>query len=161
MRKFNLPVRLKMNYSFFKYHALGNDYIVIDPQFCDLPMTERAIKLTCDRNKGVGSDGILYGPLKGEDGVVSLQIFNPDGSEAEKSGNGLRIFARYLKDAKYVQDDAFSISTKGGKVSVKVLDPQASIISIDMGKLSFQSRDIPVLGDPREVVGEFIEIKGK
>lgn len=150
-----------MKADFFKYHALGNDYIIIDPSFFDRSMEEDIIKLICDRNKGIGSDGILYGPLKDRDNVISVRIFNPDGSEAEKSGNGLRIFARYLKDAKYVVDDSFSISTMGGKVSVNIVDPQASVISIDMGKLSFQSQDIPVLGAPREVVEEELEIMGK
>lgn len=149
-----------MRADFFKYHALGNDYIVIDPNFFNLPINENAIKLICDRNKGIGSDGILYGPLRDENQVIWLRIFNPDGSEAEKSGNGLRIFAKYLKDAKYVVEDNFSIATKGGEVSVRIVEPQSRVISINMGKLSFQSRDIPVAGDNREVVEETLEVEG-
>jgi len=87
---------------FYKYHGLGNDYIVIDPKEFRIKLTPEKIKLICDRNFGAGSDGILYGPLfKGK--KISLKIFNPDGSEAEKSGNGIRIFSRYLADAGYVK----------------------------------------------------------
>ena len=86
---------------FHKYHALGNDYIVLDPR--DFPSWQRAptveqIRVICHRNFGVGSDGILWGPLPSTQSEFGLRIFNPDGSEAEKSGNGLRIFSRYLWD---------------------------------------------------------------
>ena len=77
---------------FFKYHALGNDYLVIDPKDLPAPLTEAQIKVICHRNFGVGSDGILLGPLPSDRAKFALRIFNPDGSEAEKSGNGLRIF---------------------------------------------------------------------
>jgi diaminopimelate epimerase len=73
---------------FYKYHALGNDYIVIDPNTVDFNLSEKAIKLICDRNFGVGFDGILYGSvITGE--KIKLRILNPDGSEAKKSGNGI------------------------------------------------------------------------
>ena len=102
---------------FYKYHALGNDYIVIDPAHFDIPMSRKNIRLICDRHYGVGSDGILSGPFfKGRE--ISLCIYNPDGSEAEKSGNGIRIFSRYLLEAQYVSDDIFSLRTKGGKVKI-------------------------------------------
>jgi len=74
---------------FYKYHGLGNDYLVIDPARFDVTLNRESIRLICDRNYGVGSDGILYGPLRAEDGSIRVRIFNPDGSEAEKSGNGL------------------------------------------------------------------------
>ena len=90
--------------NFFKYHALGNDYIVLDPKTFAPPLTPANIKLICHRNFGVGSDGILYGPLPSERAGFQLRIFNPDGSEAEKSGNGLRIFCRYLFEQKLVRE---------------------------------------------------------
>ena len=85
-----------MALEFSKYHALGNDYIVIDPKNLDSPLTAGRIQMICHRNFGVGSDGILLGPLPSKKARFALRIFNPDGSEAEKSGNGLRIFSRYL-----------------------------------------------------------------
>ena len=84
-----------MEVDFKKYHGLGNDYLVIDPNVQDVELTPEVVRLICDRNFGIGSDGILYGPLESDDGPA-VRIFNADGSEAEKSGNGLRIFAKYL-----------------------------------------------------------------
>ena len=107
---------------FYKYHALGNDYIVLDPQDQPLDLTQDRIKIICHRNFGIGSDGILLGPLPSQKAPFSLRIFNPDGSEAEKSGNGLRIFCRYLWDRKLVDKQPFPIETKGGLVQCLVLD---------------------------------------
>ena len=82
---------------FAKGHGLGNDYLVVNEADLPGPLTEAAIVKICDRNWGVGSDGILLlAPSARAD--FGLRIFNPDGSEAEKSGNGLRIFAKYLWD---------------------------------------------------------------
>ncbi|MBI4247074.1 MAG: diaminopimelate epimerase, partial [Candidatus Rokubacteria bacterium] len=82
---------------FVRGHGLGNDYLVIDQRDLPWPLAAGAIQRICDRNWGVGSDGILLlTPTARAD--FGLRIFNPDGSEAEKSGNGLRIFAKYLWD---------------------------------------------------------------
>ena len=80
-----------------KYHGLGNDYLVLDPNQNQIALQERHIERLCRRNFGVGADGILYGPVF-EDGKIKVSIFNPDGSEAERSGNGVRIFAKYLNN---------------------------------------------------------------
>lgn len=160
---------------FKKYHGLGNDYLVIDPSVRDVAMTQANIRLICDRNFGVGSDGILYGPIvarasspweHGQDGrattdnMPSLRIFNPDGSEAEKSGNGLRIFAKYLFEKQYVRSKNFKIKTLGGIVDVQVKDETANLIRINMGKVTFISDEIPVAGKRREVVNEPLDING-
>jgi len=148
-----------MGVDFKKYHGLGNDYLVIDPNVQDFEMTEANIRLICDRNFGVGSDGILYGPdLSGD--MPSLRILNPDGSEAEKSGNGLRIFAKYLFEKKYVPSKNFKIKTLGGIVDVQVKDDTAGLIRINMGKVTFISNEIPVAGDSREVVNEALDVNG-
>ena len=81
-----------------KYHALGNDYLVLDPSERSECLSENEIVRICHRNFGLGSDGILHGPFSSDKAEFGLRILNPDGSEAEKSGNGLRIFARYLRD---------------------------------------------------------------
>lgn len=103
-----------------KYHALGNDYIVIRPGELDRELVRYVIRLICHRNYGIGSDGILLGPLDSRSCDFGLRIFNPDGSEAEKSGNGLRIFARYLWDKGLVDDQRFTVETPGGVVSCQV-----------------------------------------
>jgi len=148
-----------MTVHFKKYHGLGNDYLVIDPNVRDFALTQANIRLICDRNFGVGSDGILYGPrLEGD--LPSLRIFNPDGSEAEKSGNGLRIFAKYLFERRYVKSKMFQIKTLGGVVDVQVQDDTAGLIRINMGAVTFISSEIPVAGEAREVVNEPLDIDG-
>ncbi|MBU4317556.1 MAG: diaminopimelate epimerase [Proteobacteria bacterium] len=146
---------------FSKYHALGNDYIVIHPDDLEgLVLDEEKIIRICHRNFGVGSDGILLGPMPSSDCDFGLRIFNPDGSEAEKSGNGIRIFARYLWDLGLVKEARFTLSTPGGAVMAQ-LSKNAKSIRVDMGKVSFQSDQIPVKGPCREVINETIIIDGK
>jgi diaminopimelate epimerase len=144
---------------FSKYHGLGNDYLIIDPRVHDVDLTPDAIRLICDRHFGIGADGILYGPAKGGSGW-SVRIFNPDGSEAEKSGNGLRIFAKYLYEKKYVNEKRFRIKTLGGMVEARIEDDAANLIRIKMGGITFLSTEIPVKGRQREVVDEEMEING-
>jgi diaminopimelate epimerase len=153
-------VRAKVvDWHFKKYHGLGNDYLVIDPRVYDVDLTPDTIRLICDRHFGVGADGILYGPLE-EQGGWGVRIFNPDGSEAEKSGNGLRIFAKYLYEKKYVSQKHFSIETLGGIVEAQIENDAANLIRIKMGRITFMSTEIPVKGKHREVVNEELEIKG-
>src|SRR5947208_4916927 len=140
---------------FFKYHALGNDYLVIDPQDWPSPPTPLQIKVICHRNFGVGSDGILLGPLPSDQAGFALRCFNPDGSEAEKSGNGLRIFSRYLWDRQRVKNEEFNIQAPGGVVKARVLD-DGKTVRVEMGQVSFRSDRIPVTGPPREVINETI-----
>lgn len=144
---------------FSKYHALGNDYIVIHPADVGTGLDQETIRRICDRNYGVGSDGILLGPLPSETSDFGLRIFNPDGSEAEKSGNGLRIFARALIDEAYTNNRAFTIETPGGAVACEVA-PDGRTVKVEMGQVSFDSREIPVAGPPREVLNETIEVDG-
>ncbi len=144
---------------FYKYHGLGNDYIVLDPSETSLDFTKKQIQLICHRNFGIGSDGILLGPIDTSQADFGLRIFNPDGSEAEKSGNGLRIFSRYLHDKKKIGTKPFTIHTAGGIVESRVHENN-EIITVQMGRVSFYSKDIPVSGPSREVINEIIEIHG-
>ena len=148
---------------FYKYHALGNDYIVLNP--ADFPTwkpapTVEQIRVVCHRNFGVGSDGILWGPLPSQQSEFGLRIFNPDGSEAEKSGNGLRIFSRFLWDQGLVRNPTFTVETPGGHVKTVIKDG-GKLLTIEMGRVSFDSAKIPVVGSPREVLGEKIKIQDR
>ena len=145
---------------FFKYHALGNDYLVMDPKDLESPLTETQIRAICHRNFGIGSDGILLGPLPSDEAKFALRIYNPDGSEAEKSGNGLRIFSRYLWDRQWVGDEEFSIQTPGGLVRSRVLDG-GKTVRVEMGQVSFWSDRIPVAGPRREVLNEKVIVGGR
>ena len=136
-----------------RYHGLGNDYLVYDPNKNELELNKANVEMLCNRNMGLGSDGILEGPFIGEK-HMSLRIWNPDGSVAEKSGNGVRIFAKYLKDAGYVQKKNYKLVTDGGLVEITYLNEDGSRLRISMGRLSFWSDEIPVTGERREVINE-------
>ena len=149
-----------MKIAFTKYHALGNDYIVVDPKALPAPLTTEQVKLICHRNFGVGSDGILLGPLPSTTAKCALKIYNPDGSIAEKSGNGVRIFSRYLWDIKFVGNEEFALQTDGGIFRSTVFDG-GKTVRVEMGKVSFDSEKIPVTGAKREVINETISVGGR
>lgn len=136
-----------------RYHGLGNDYLVYDLNKNKLDLNKANVERLCNRNMGLGSDGILEGPFIGEK-HMSLRIWNPDGSVAEKSGNGVRIFAKYLKDAGYVQKKSYKLITDGGSVEITYLNEDGSRLRISMGKISFISDQVPVTGERREVINE-------
>lgn len=140
---------------FYKYHALGNDYLVLDPKDAAALPTEEEIIRICHRNFGLGSDGILYGPNPSETAQFGLRIINPDGSEAEKSGNGLRIFTRYLYDSGHVHTEAFTVDTLGGVVTCEISEG-ADSITVDMGRVTF-GRDPQ---DSNAKTEETLQIKG-
>ncbi|MEQ8360652.1 MAG: diaminopimelate epimerase [Cytophagales bacterium] len=135
-----------MSFEFTKYQALGNDYIVIDSREKAFSPNEESVRRICDRHYGAGSDGILHGSIL-NGGWPELRIFNPDGSEAEKSGNGLRIFAHHLFIKGHVDQKNFKIKTASGLVDVKIENNSASLISINMGKASFSPEDIPLASE--------------
>lgn len=108
-----------------KSHGLGNDYLVADPAELPFAVSAARVRLLCDRHVGVGSDGLLV--LEGETG---LRIINPDGSEAEKSGNGIRIFARWLVSSGRISTSQFVVHTRGGSVPVTV---DGNLVTADMG----------------------------
>ena len=133
---------------FSKYHVLGNDYLVIDPTRTPFDPTPRIVQALCDRRLGIGSDGLLLGPLAAptDPEAFGLRIFNPDGTEAETSGDGLRIFARYLLEAGHAKDTGCRIDTLGGVSEVRFLAPDGSLVQVDMGRPSFRAADIPFTG---------------
>ena len=144
---------------FVRSHGLGNDYLVMDPASLSFELTPQNIVRICNRNIGVGSDGILA-LEKAKNSEARLRIYNPDGSEAEKSGNGLRIFSRYLWDKKRVRQNAFTLETPGGLVQAEVMD-QGKTVRVEMGRVSFWSDEIPVAGPRREVINEPIHLRGE
>ena len=146
---------------FFKYQALGNDYLVIDPAAtADRPLSAHQIRTLCHRHYGLGSDGILWGPTASNECDFGLRIYNPDGGEAEKSGNGLRIFSRYLADQGLVGHDLFTVETKGGRVEARV-HSSLDTVSVDMGQVSFKAADIPVIGEEGEVLRCNMSVAGR
>ncbi|MEZ7852699.1 MAG: diaminopimelate epimerase [SAR324 cluster bacterium] len=148
---------------FLKYHALGNDYLVLtseNPEYAEAELKVEQVRKICHRNYGLGSDGILVGGKDTSGNRFRLTIFNPDGSKAEKSGNGLRIFARSLWDRELVKELPFQIMTSGGLVSAQV-ESSGKSVTVEMGSVTFQSDSIPVTGKSREVLNETLEINGE
>lgn len=119
----------------FKYNGLGNVYAVLEPKNNQTPSKETFINL-CNPIKGLGTDGVLYGPASSKIADFKLRIFNPDGSEAEKSGNGLRIFTQYLKDSQIISKDKITIETLGGIATCEIHSDNQ--ISVEMGKITFK-----------------------
>lgn len=140
--------------SFIKSHGLGNEYVILDEANIDFPLTTRAIRRICNVHHGIGSDGILLRvPAVRAD--FAVRIFNPDGSEAEKSGNGLRIYCKYLYDYGYA-GTRFTVETKGGVVGAEIIEASegnASMIRVDMGQANFISREIPTSFAQEEALG--------
>jgi diaminopimelate epimerase len=145
---------------FAKYHALGNDYIVLPPSTLTAELTPDLLRAVCRRHHGVGSDGILLGPLPSRRADFGLRIFNPDGSEAQKSGNGLRIFARWLADQGLTPSPSFTVETVGGVVTCHT-GLAAGLIRIDMGQVTFSSTALPIAGPERELLHEQLVLGGR
>jgi len=147
---------------FVKSHGLGNDYFVMDQAELSFELTPKVIQLLCHRNYGIGSDGILL-LVPSDKADFGLRILNPDGSEAEKSGNGLRIFAKYLFEHGHTEKEIFNIDTLGGIVTAELETTEGIVpfVTVEMGEATFQSNLIPVAGEERQVVDEEIVIGGK
>lgn len=121
---------------FIKSHGLGNDYLTL--HHSTLPLTPTRVQHLCDRHRGPGSDGILE-PLPSEAADYGLRIWNPDGSQAEKSGNGLRIFARYLFDHHNASAD-FTVEVPAGVVRCQI---ESDAVRVEMGQATFVPEEIP------------------
>ncbi|NLG66236.1 MAG: diaminopimelate epimerase [Actinobacteria bacterium] len=123
---------------FAKWEGLGNDYLIIDEADLPCPLTAHSINLLCDRHRGIGSDGILLlcavtGAVPGA--VARMRIFNPDGSEPEMCGNGVRQFARYLQGRGLVAGSEFTVETLAGPIRPSLLADGR--VRVDMGEARF------------------------
>jgi diaminopimelate epimerase len=148
------PVRFR------KYQAAGNDYLVVTLESFQRISRPETIRRICDRHLGIGSDGILVHDPNARSGRFAMRIFNPDGGEAERSGNGLRIYARYLRDLDLAGEDPMEVNTRGGMARCTVA-PDGRTVTVEMGKALFDSEAIPVAGPRREVLEETITAGGE
>jgi diaminopimelate epimerase len=128
---------------FEKWQALGNDYVILEAEELPWELTPGRIKRICDPHFGVGSDGVLLLSRSEDPGFVAvLRIFNPDGSEAELSGNGVREAVLYLRRSGWADEDVFSIRTAAGEVRPRITG--AHTCTVDMGRARLRSeRDFP------------------
>jgi diaminopimelate epimerase len=131
---------------FEKWQALGNDYIIVEQRELPFELTPARIRLLCAVHTGVGSDGVLLlSDATDPRFVASLRIFNPDGSEAELSGNGAREAILYLRRSGWTDQDEFSIETAAGEIRPVITGPDTC--KVDMGQASTRGKDFPSGGD--------------
>lgn len=128
---------------FAKWEGLGNDYLILEEALLPRPLDPRSISILCDRHIGIGSDGILLhcAPSGAQPGACArMRIFNPDGSEPEMCGNGIRQFAKYLRRRGFVHEDEFVVETLAGPVRPRLL-PDGRV-RVEMGRARFSSSAI-------------------
>jgi diaminopimelate epimerase len=136
---------------FEKWHALGNDYLIVEREALPFELTQARIRALCAPHTGVSADGILLLSRPDQPGFVArLQIFNPDGSEAELSGNGAREAVLYLRRNGWTEADEFSIQTAAGAIRPTITSPTTA--SVDLGQARVSSADYPAGAD--DGVGE-------
>jgi diaminopimelate epimerase len=135
---------------FEKWQALGNDYAIVEAAALPWELTPERVRRICAPHFGVGADGVLLlEPVSDPSYVAELRIFNPDGSEAELSGNGAREAVLYLRTAGWTDEDTFSILTKAGPVTPRIIDPRT--VAMAIGRASTTSLDYP--GGPPDGTG--------
>jgi diaminopimelate epimerase len=131
---------------FEKWQALGNDYVVVEAAELPGPLGEPVVRALCDRHTGIGADGLLLLEPPDDPGFVArLRIFNPDGSEAELSGNGAREAIMYLRRRGWTKADAFAIQTVAGPIRPTILSE--TTCRVDMGHARLRSKDFPSGGE--------------
>ena len=127
---------------FEKWQALGNDYVIVEASELPFELTPERVRILCRPHTGIGSDGVLLLSEPDERGFVArLRIFNPDGSEAELSGNGAREAILYLRRNGWTDSDTFSIQTAAGEIRPRITGPTTA--TIDMGRAKLRSTDYP------------------
>lgn len=176
-----------MKNSFFKGHGLGNEYIVLDPAELTFQLTPRRVEMLCDHEQGIGSDGVLTlegcgsaegsgstedsGNAEGSGSVedssladFGMRIWNPDGSEAEITGNGLRIFACWLHASGRTRKPSFTVETPGGTVRVETQVDSAGAVcaaTVHMGRATFKPEALPCTLEVDELIEQSISVAGE
>jgi diaminopimelate epimerase len=142
---------------FEKWQALGNDYLIVEAEQLPFPLTPERVRRLCDPHFGPGADGVLeLSPPQNAGFAARLRIFNPDGSEAELSGNGAREAILYLRHRGWTDADTFSIETAAGEIRPTITGP--TTCRVDMGRARLTSPDFP--GGPDDGIGE-LEADGR
>ena len=148
---------------FWKYHGIGNDFVVFDGTKGEPEFTPEQIAFMCDRNFGIGSDGVIY-VNPGQDGSdVTMRIFNTDGTEPEMCGNGIRCVAKFAYDMGIVKKTEFSIHTGRGNLLAQCTlgpDGKVSSVKIDMGAPILEPALVPVSGDGERFIDRPVTVAG-
>ncbi len=138
---------------FLKMHGLGNDFILLDGVSEPLPSADWATlsQLVNDRHTGIGGDGLIL-ILKGDSAPIKMRMFNPDGSEAEMCGNGIRCVGKYVWEAGLWRGENVPVETAAGVLSLKlnIEGDRVASVTVDMGKVRTRRGEIPMQGAPED-----------
>lgn len=150
---------------FSKMHGIGNDFPIIDESKGKvIPEADKpeACKMLCHRNFGVGGDGVLF-VVPSENADIGYRMFNPDGSEAEMCGNGIRCFGDFVYRNKIVESETMSVETKSGikTIDITVENGEPVLFKVNMGKSTFKASEIPMIADVEEFVDGDLAILGE
>ena len=130
---------------FEKWQALGNDYVIVEQRELPFELTPGRVRAVCASHTGIGSDGVLLISEADGDAVAEVRIFNPDGSEAELSGNGVRQAVMYLRRSGWTSDDSFTVRTAAGDVRPRI---DGELCTMDIGRARLRAEsDYPAGGD--------------
>ena len=141
---------------FSKMHGIGNDFPIIDESKGEqIPEADKpeACRQLCHRNFGVGGDGVLF-VVPSEVADIGYRMFNPDGSEAEMCGNGIRCFGDFVYRNKIVEKDAMTVETKSGikTIEITIEDGEPVLFKVNMGKSTFKVPEIPMIADSEGII---------
>jgi diaminopimelate epimerase len=145
---------------FTKMQGIGNDFVVVDCLTESAPSAATLQEVSprlCDRKFGIGSDGVIL-VLPGSDTDFTMRMFNPDGSESEMCGNGIRCFARFVRDKGYSDKSHITVLTGAGVLVLELTD--SGKVKVDMGKPRLDRTEIPMVGEPGPVLGQPVEVDG-
>ncbi|HKQ19375.1 MAG TPA: diaminopimelate epimerase [Candidatus Eisenbacteria bacterium] len=143
---------------FVKSHGLGNDYVVVDAARFPVPLTPERVRLLCHRHLGLGSDGILE--VTAGDDRLFVRIWNPDGSEAERSGNGLRIAAKFLAEHGYTSESVFVVETIAGPIRTEVFQEggRVAAVRLEMGVAVIDKAAKPLVVDREKLDATIVSV---
>ena len=152
------------NLPFVKMHGIGNDFVVVDCLKGDAPTQEALQQIAsrlCDRRFGIGSDGLLLA-LPSATADFRMRMFNPDGSEAEMCGNGIRCLGKFLADTGYTDKSEVSVETMGGLMVLLLHEEEGNVtsVTVNMGRPRLNRADLPMAGDG-SAVGEIVDVGGE
>jgi diaminopimelate epimerase len=150
---------------FEKWQALGNDYVIVEERELPFELTPARVRVICAPHTGIGSDGVLLIAETSDDAVAEVRIFNPDGSEAELSGNGVRQAVMYLRRSGWTDDDEFMVRTAAGDVRPRI---DGELCTLDIGRARLRAEtDYPdgpddgrgtLTSDGREFGFQFVQV---
>lgn len=148
---------------FWKYEGIGNDFIILDGFRTSINVDTELCKKLCDRHFGIGADGVVY-IFRGKDGTdLEMRVINPDGSEAEMCGNGIRCLAKHAYDSWMVKKTKFIVGTLRGHHKVEVFKDErgrVKTVKVDMGAPILDCKEVPVDFDGERMMSQPIDVDG-